>query len=126
MTRRLFALGIILTAAFALYAQGNKSVTISGYLIDNACSAGHAKDAGFAERVKNHKKSCALMPSCEGSGFAVYSEGNLYKLDAAGNTAASELLKDTDTTMGVMVKVEGTVDGETLRVTKITEVKTAE
>jgi len=123
MTRKLFALGIILTVAFVLYAQGDKSVKISGYLIDNACSAGHAKDAGFAQRVKKHKKSCALMPSCEGSGFAVYADGKLYKLDEAGNKSASELLKETDTAMGIMVAVEGTIDGETVHVTKITEVK---
>ena len=123
--RKLFALSLILTAACVLYAQDDKSVKISGYLIDNACSAGHAKDAGFAERAKKHKKSCALMPSCEGSGFAVYSEGKLYKLDDAGNKSASELLKGTDTAMGVMVAVEGTMDGDIVHVTKITEVKVA-
>jgi len=125
MTRKLFALGMMLTFAFVLYAQGDKSVKLSGYLIDNACSSGHVSDAGFAERVKKHKKSCALMPSCEGSGFAVYSDGKLYKLDEAGNKSASSLLKETDTTAGVMVAIEGTVDGDTVHVTKITEVKVA-
>jgi len=125
MMRKLFALGLILTAAFVLYAQGDKSVKISGYLIDNACSTGHVNDAGFADRVKKHKTSCALMDSCESSGFAVYSEGKLYKLDEAGNKSATELLKGTETKMGVMVAVEGTVDGETVHVTKITEVKVA-
>lgn len=125
MKRKLFALGLILTFAFVLYAQGDKSVKISGYLIDNACASGHVKEAGFADRVKKHKKSCALMPSCEGSGYAVYSEGKLYKLDDAGNKSASELLKETETTAGVMVAVEGTVDGDTLHVTKIAEVKAA-
>jgi len=126
MTRRLFASGLILAFAFVLFAQGDKSVKISGYLIDNACAGAHVKDSNFSERAKTHKTSCALMPSCEGSGFAVYSEGKLYKLDAAGNTSATALLKDTDTTMGVMVAIEGTVDGDTLHVTKITEVKAAD
>ena len=125
MTRKLFALGLMLTVAFVLYAQGDKSVKISGYLIDNACSASHAKDAGFADRVKKHKKSCALMPPCEGSGYAVYSDGKLFKLDDAGNKSATELLKETDTAMGIMVAVEGTMDGDTVHVTKITEVKVA-
>ena len=124
MTRRLFALGLILTVAFVLYAQ-DKTVKISGYLMDNACSTGHVNDAGFADKVKKHKTSCALMPPCEGSGFAVYSEGKLYKLDEAGNKSASALLKGTETKAGVMVAVEGTVDGETIKVTKITEVKAA-
>ena len=126
MTRKLFALGIILAFAFVLYAQGDKTVKISGYLIDNACAGAHAKDANFGDFAKKHKTSCALMPSCEGSGFAVYSEGKLYKLDAGGNTSATDLLKDTDTTMGVLVAIEGTVDGDTLHVTRITEVKAAE
>src|SRR5258706_5678389 len=125
MTRKLFALGLMLTVAFVLYAQGDKSVKISGYLIDNACSMSHAKDADFAERAKKHKTSCALMPPCEGSGYAVYSEGKLYKLDEAGNKSATDLLKATETKMGVTVAVEGTADGDTVHVTKITEVKVA-
>jgi hypothetical protein len=125
MTRKVLALGMILMVAFVLYAQEQTAVKISGYLMDNACSA-HAKDAGFAERAKKHKTSCALMPPCEGSGYAVYSDGKLYKLDESGNKSASALLKDTQTTAGVMVAVEGTVDGDTVHVTKITEVKAAE
>src|SRR5258708_7434256 len=113
MTRKLFALSLILSVAIVLYAQGDKSVKINGYLIDNACSTGHLKDAGFAERAKKHKTTCARMPSCEGSGYAVYAGGRLYKLDAAGNKGASEILKDTETKEGVTVAVEGTVDGET-------------
>ncbi len=123
MTRKLFALLAIPAFAFVLYAQGDKTVKLSGYLIDNACSAAHVKDANFAERVKKHKTSCALMPSCEGSGFAVYSEGKLYKFDEAGNKNAAALLKDTETKDGVTVAVEGTVDGDTVHVTKLTEVK---
>jgi hypothetical protein len=125
MTRKVLAFGMILMVAFMLYAQEQTAVKISGYLMDNACSS-HAKDAGFAERAKKHKTACALMPACEGSGFAVYSDGKLYKLDESGNKSASALLKDTQTTAGVMVAVEGTVDGDTVHVTKITEVKAAE
>jgi hypothetical protein len=122
MTRKLFAFLTVLAFAFVLYAQ-DKTVKLSGYLMDNACSSAHAKDANFVERAKKHKTSCALMPSCEGSGFAVYSEGKLYKFDEAGNKSASELLKDTETKEGVTVAVEGTVDGDTVHVTKLTEVK---
>ena len=126
MIKRIFALGLVLAVAAVLYAQGDKTVKLSGYLIDNACSSAHAKDAGFGDRVKKHKTSCALMSSCEGSGYAVYSDGKLYKLDDAGSKSAAELLKGTKTEMGVMVAVEGTVDGDTVHVAKITEVKATE
>ena len=125
MTRKLLAIGIILTVACVLYAQDKKEVKISGYLIDNACANAHVKDANFGERVKKHSTSCALMPDCAGSGYAVFADGKLYKLDKAGSESAEGLLKDTDTKSGVMVAVEGTLEGETLHVTKLTEVKTA-
>jgi hypothetical protein len=122
MIRKLFVFLTILAFAIALYAQG-KTVKLNGYLIDNACAGAHASDANFVERAKKHKTACALMPSCEGSGFAVYSEGKLYKFDEAGNKSASELLKATETKDGVTVSVEGTVEGDTVHVTKLSEVK---
>jgi hypothetical protein len=122
MTSKLFAFGIILAFAFVLYAQGAKTVKIEGYIMDNACAAGHVKDANFGEKVKNHKTSCALSPNCAESGYVVYTtDAKLYKLDQAGNKSAEELLKDTETKMGVQVSVEGTIDGDTIKVTKITE-----
>jgi hypothetical protein len=125
MSRKLFAFGIILAFAFVVYAQGDKQVKITGYIMDNACVGGHVKDANFGERVKKHSTSCALMPDCAGSGYAVFSEGKLYKLDPNGSKSAEELLKDTETKNGVMVAVEGTLDGDTLKVSKLTEVKVA-
>ena len=122
MTSKLFAFGIILAVAFALYGQGTKTVKIDGYIIDNACAAGHVKDANFGERVKKHSTSCALSPNCAESGYVVYTaDAKLYKLDQAGNKSAEELLKETDTKMGMQVSVEGTIDGDTIKVTRITE-----
>ncbi len=127
MTRKLFAFGIILMFAFVLYAQGTTAVKINGYLIDNACATANAKDKDFADKAKKHKTSCALTPNCAGSGFAVLSdEGKLYKLDEAGNKSAEELLRNTETKMGVAIAVEGTIEGDTVHVTKLTEVTKTE
>jgi hypothetical protein len=122
MTRRLFALGIILGFAVLLYAQGDKSVNITGNLIDNMCAGTLGKGKDASEKIKKHKTSCALMPNCADKGFSVMADdGKLYKFDEAGNKSAAELLKSTKTTMGVTVVVEGTMDGETIHVTKLTE-----
>ena len=122
MTRKLFAFGIIVMLAFVLYAQGATAVKINGYLIDNACATANAKNKDFTDKVKKHKTSCALMPNCAGSGFAVLSdEGKLYKLDEAGNKSAEELLQNTESKIGLAVAVEGTVEGDTVHVTKLTE-----
>jgi len=121
MNRKILAITLSLLFAVILYAQ-DKSVTITGNLIDNAC-AGSAKD--LDTKAKNHPTSCALMDSCETSGYAVYADHKLYKLDEKGNGSAAELLKSTKTLKGVKVSVEGTVEGDTIHVTKLTEVTAA-
>jgi hypothetical protein len=123
MNRKLFAIVILFALGAMLYAQDNKSVKINGYLIDNAC-ADSAKDLGT--RAKGHSTSCAMMDACATSGYAVYADDNkLYKLDDAGNTSAAGILKSTKTKKGLKVAVEGTVDGDTIKVTKLTEVTEA-
>src|SRR5437588_8696146 len=123
MNRKLLTIALSLAFAAMLYAQGEKSVKLNGYLIDNAC-AESSKDLGT--RAKNHSTSCALMDSCEKSGYAVYAEDNkLYKLDDKGNDSAADLLRNTKTKKGLKVAVEGTIDGDTIKVSKLTEVTEA-
>ena len=122
MIRRFSILTILVLAAAMLYAQGDKSVKITGYLMDDACSES-AQD--LDTRAKNHSTSCALMDNCEKSGYVVYADHKLYKLDDKGNDLAVDLLKNTKTKKGLKVTVEGAVDGDTIKVTKLTEVTDA-
>ncbi len=117
--RKIFSLAIVILIATVLFAQEQKTITITGNLIDNAC-ADSAKDLDAT--AKNHPTSCARMEKCAESGYAVYADHKLYRLDDRGNDSATEVLKNTKTKNGVQVKVEGTLDGETIRVTKLTEV----
>jgi hypothetical protein len=66
------------------------------------------------------------MESCEKSGYAVFAGDKLYKLDDSGNASAADLLKNTKSKKGLHVKVEGTVDGDTVKVTKLTELNDGE
>ena len=122
MMRKVFPLIVVLAVmAGALMAQ-DKTVTLTGYMIDNSCAANHASDKTFATWVKTHGTSCAMMDSCEKSGYAVFADDKLYKFDDAGNASAEALLKATKSKKGLHVKAEGTLDGDTLKVTKLTEV----
>ncbi len=122
MMRKVFPLIVLLAVmAGALMAQ-DKSVTLTGYLIDNSCAANHANDKTFATWVKTHGTSCATMDACEKSGYAVFAGDKLYKFDDAGNSSAEALLKATKSKKGLHVKAEGTLDGDTLKVTKLSEV----
>ena len=122
MNRKLIAITLTLIFAAMLYAQGDKSIKITGNLIDNAC-AESAKD--LDAKAKTHSTNCAMMDSCAQSGYAVYADKKLYKLDDKGNESAADLLKNTKTQKGLRVAVEGTLDGDTIHVTKLTEVTEA-
>ena len=122
MIGKLLAVAGILTLGLVLQAQTPKTTTVEGYIIDNMCAGQHSSEAGFGEKVKKHPTSCALMDSCVESGYAVFtSDAKLYKFDSEGNAKAVELLKATKTKSGVPIVVEGTIDGDTIKVTSITE-----
>jgi hypothetical protein len=122
MALRILGLGmVLLLAGVAVAANTAKGVKLTGYLIDNACSA-RANTEGGAEKVKNHTVKCALMPNCEKSGYALYADGKLYKLDESGNKKAVEIFKSTKAERGLQVTVEGDVEGESLKVKSISEV----
>ena len=119
LMKKLLAIAAIIACAAILYAQGSKSIKVTGYLIDNACADG-AKDLGA--RAKTHSTSCALMDSCETSGYSVVTDdGKRYPLTDAGNDKAAELLKNSKTQKGVKVVVEGDYDGSKLDVKTLTE-----
>lgn len=122
MTRKISVLGLVLLlAGAALAAREGKSVKLTGYIIDNKCSGRAATENG-AEKVKNHTVKCAQMPPCAESGYALFVDNKLYKLDAEGNKKAAEVLKNTKLEKGLQVEIEGTLDGETLKVKSIKEV----
>jgi hypothetical protein len=120
--RKTFVIGIILSMTSVALAVTGKDVKLTGYIIDNACSA-RATGDGAADKVKGHTVKCALMPPCEKSGYAIYADGKLYKLDDAGNKQVAEILKNTKVDKGLSVNVEGTLDGETLHAKKIAEIQ---
>jgi hypothetical protein len=118
--RKVLAVGLVLMTASLTMALEGKSVKLTGYVIDNACSARATGDTA-AEKVKAHTVKCAQMPPCAKSGYAIYSDGKLYKLDDEGNKQVAEILKNTKLDKGVSVAVEGTLDGTTIHAKKVTE-----
>jgi hypothetical protein len=120
MNRKVLAIGLLIALGAIVYAQSSTSIKVNGYLIDNAC-ADSAKE--LAGRAKTHSVSCALMDSCEKSGYSVVTDDNKrYTLTEKGDGMAADLLKNTKTTKGVKVAVEGSYNGSVLDVTKISEV----
>ena len=120
MLRRCIATVMVLLVLGAAGAA-REDQTIKGYIIDNACAAAHASD--LADTAKGHPTACATMPNCMKSGYSLVADGKQYKLDEEGNKKVLALLKTAKSKKGLLVSVEGTVDGETLHVKKVSEVE---
>ncbi|HYP53680.1 MAG TPA: hypothetical protein VEQ42_09070 [Pyrinomonadaceae bacterium] len=124
MRRRVLALAVALALGAGLYAQtaAKKTVKLSGYLLDAMCATGHDAD-DLVEEVRQHAVSCALMESCVKSGFVVVvpEEAKVYKLDEKSRKMTVQVLKNTRVRQGMYVEVEGTLEGDTVRVERIVE-----
>ena len=118
LQKSLVVVSVLLLACLTLAAE---KVKLNGYIIDNMCAGHHGKEANVEEVVKNHKTSCALMDGCSESGYALFAGGKFYKLDSSGSEKAMALLKKTKSKNGLAVQVEGTVEGDTLTVSSISE-----
>ena len=115
----LVAAAVALAAVFA-YAQGEqKTLKVTGYLLDNMCAGMH----GTEEEAAKHPNGCALMENCKKSGYAVVAGEKTYKLDEQGNKLVVAALEAAKAKKGLKVDVEGTLDGDTLHVAKLEEVK---
>ncbi len=89
--------------------------TIDGILVDKTCAAGIEK-RGYAA-AERHTRKCALMDKCQASGFGVVTEdGKFLKFDAAGDKKALAALQETEEEEGIVVLIEGKIEGDTVAV----------
>lgn len=118
----LAAVSILITGLVVLGSAQGKSVSLTGNIVDKACSARHAKAADPMVAAAGHTKKCALMPNCAGSGFGVFSDGKFIEFDAAGNEMAKAKLEASTKDAGAKFKVEGTLSDGKLMVKSISEI----
>lgn len=107
---------ILLCLLFLSLAGPLAADQVEGYLIDKACAA----KATTPEAAKAHTKDCALMPSCQSSGYGVVTaDGKFLKFDAGGDRMAAKVLGFTGRADGLKVAVTGEVQGNMLIVKAI-------
>ena len=109
MTYRLVFVAVLATGLAAAEQK-----TLSGYLMDKACSA-DAVSKG--EKVaKAHDKGCALMDDCAKSGYGVLAGGKFVAFDAGGNKQAMAALRASKKETDLRVTVSGDVSGDSIKV----------
>jgi hypothetical protein len=113
MLKRLCLVGFAAALLAGLCAAEQK--TITGYLMDKACSADAIKKG--ESMAKEHGKDCALMDDCVRSGYGVFTaDGKFLPFDAAGNKKALAALKATKKENDLRVTVTGDVSGDSMKV----------
>jgi hypothetical protein len=111
---RILACAGLLTAFAALASAAD----IDGVLIDKMCSTKAV--SGGQKAATDHTRECALMPSCQKSGFGVFTpDGKYLTFDDEGNTKAIAALNASKKKDNLKVRVTGDVAGDTIKVTKV-------
>ena len=105
---------LVLTASVG-FAQ-EATVTLKGDIIDTMC-AGEKNAEQLSAFVPTHTKECAMKPECAASGYNLFSNGKLLKMDAASNAKVVEFLKGADSKL--QVEVVAKQRGDTLSVESI-------
>jgi len=125
-----FATSIFAAPAAKEAKKKSPEVTVTGYLIDNHCAKKLMEKNDVAIPAKQHERSCAMMPECAASGYGVFvvvnktathaSDVDYYRLDAAGNKMAKDILAKSGKKDDMLVTIngKGTIAAET-----VTEVK---
>lgn len=92
-----------------------------GYLIDRQCAESVREDSDPLAFVLHHKKDCALMPNCRAKGYSLFADGKWYDLDKRGNDLSVKLLKASKKTRAFFVQIQGTKQGNVLKVQSMKE-----
>jgi hypothetical protein len=113
-----FSLTALIALGLVAVAQGNKSVTLTGHIVDKNCSAREAKkDAPGAA----HTKGCALGENCAKSGYGVFADGKWIEFDEKGSDMAKSALEKSSKDRGAKFKVTGKVADGKMTVESISE-----
>jgi hypothetical protein len=103
-------------------AQGNKATTLTGHIVDKACSARISKKDDVQAAAAGHTKGCALMENCAKSGYGVFADGKWVEFDEKGNAMAKAAIEKSSKDKGAKYKVTGNVTDGKMAVDSISEV----
>ena len=89
--------------------------TVEGFVVDIACLRKYSAREAF-DRASRHTRDCALMPHCIESGFGVVTDGGqLVPLDTAATMEVVDVLRRTDASSGIRIRVHRKREGEEMR-----------
>ncbi|MGH9843103.1 MAG: hypothetical protein ACREEM_30565 [Blastocatellia bacterium] len=123
MRKFAYSLAALVVLSLIVLAQGQKSETLTGYIVDKACSARVLKKDNPQEAAAGESKACVLRDGCFKSGLGVFVAGKWTEFDENGNALAKAALEKSTKDKGAMFKVTGKVAEGKMTVESISEVE---
>ncbi|MFN0084972.1 MAG: hypothetical protein ACKVX9_06255 [Blastocatellia bacterium] len=120
LKRLMYSLSALIVFSVVGLADG-KQVTLTGNIVDKACSARVAKKDNPQEASAAHTKNCSLTDGCAKSGFGVFADGKYTEFDEKGNAMAKAALEKSTKDKGANFTVTGKVTEGKMVVESITE-----
>ena len=124
------ALALLGYFAMAVFGAGEGSRTVQGVLIDKECSP-NAETRMVSDPSPHleggmlwaytHTRKCLLMPSCQRTGYGVftYDTTKFLAFDTVGNQKALALITSTQKQDDMRVEVTGEVQGDKIKVASL-------
>lgn len=112
---------LVLFAVMTASAQDTKTVTLTGYVVDQMCAGGMAKKANVMQKAAAHTRDCSLEESCSAEGYGIFSDGKYYKFDEKGSATAKVLIEKSKRSKELYFEASGVLDNGTLTVASLKE-----
>ncbi len=117
-----FSLATLIALSLVAIAQ-DKSVSLTGHLVDKACSTRVSGKEDVQAAAAGHGKGCSLMENCAKSGFGIFADGKWTEFDEKSSAMAKAALEKSSKDKGAKFKVTGKVAGGKMAVDSISEVE---
>ncbi len=118
-----FSLTALIVLSLVAIASGTQSVSLTGHIVDKACSARVAKKDNPQTAAAGESKSCILMEKCLASGLGIFADGKYTAFDDKGVQMAKSALEKSNKDKGATFKVTGKVSDGKMAVESVTEVQ---
>lgn len=111
---------VAITVLFGLGAVEAQAANLQGTLADWNCVKEMVQNG--RQKTLKSQPSCRLSPDYSRAAYGLITDDkHFYKLDDAGRAWALKLLKDSPNKDDLEVVVSGTIDGDTVHVTNMSE-----
>ncbi len=117
----LMTLILAMSLTALVLAKGQGSVTLTGHIVDKACSARFTSKDNPQQASAGHTKNCALMDGCAKSGFGIFADGKYVEFDEKGTAMAKAALEKSTKDKGATFKVTGKMMDGKLAVESVSE-----